>query len=287
MFRMLKKTVVAAVCCAVAGAGLVGCDDDSGAFHDGLLAGTRKINVAGYSVNVSCTGDAIKGKPVIFLMPGLGDGMDKMAALQRTLSEKNWVCVYDRLGEGKSDKPRGPQSIASSGKVLTAVLARVTAGRPVVLAGHSLGGLIAARYAPDHRDMVKGLVLMDATTPDSVADVTKGIPASATGPAAQLRAQTLAVDAGDNPEKLAIADGKVRSAGNIPVEVIQHGKKYLAAVPVYGPRLERDWSAGQRKWLAVSSRSRLSTATNSQHYIYLDQPAIAVQAIQRVAAQVK
>ncbi|MWA02881.1 alpha/beta fold hydrolase [Actinomadura sp. LD22] len=287
MFRMLKKTVVAAVCCAVAGGGLAGCDDDNGAFHNGLLAGTRKINVAGYSVNVSCTGDAAEGKPVIFLMPGLGDGMDKMAALQKTLSEKNWVCVYDRLGEGKSDKPKGPQSIADSGKVLTAVLARVTAGRPVVLAGHSLGGLIAARYAPDHRDMVKGLVLMDATTPDSVADVTKGIPASATGPAAQLRAQTLAVDAGNNPEKLAIADGKVRSAGDIPVEVIQHGKKYLAAVPVYGPRLERDWAAGQHKWLAISSRSRLSTAANSQHYIYVDQPAIAVQAIQRVAAQVK
>ncbi|MFB4300524.1 alpha/beta fold hydrolase [Actinomadura sp. NTSP31] len=284
---MLKKTAVIAACFAMAGAGLTGCDDDdSGTFHEGLLAGTKKIDAAGQPVNVSCTGDAMDGKPVIVLMPGLGDGMDKMAALQKTLSENNWVCLYDRPGEGKSDKPAGPQDFTSAGKVLTAVLGRVTGGRPVVLAAHSLGGLIAARYAPDHQDKVKGLVLMDATSPTSVADLTKAIPASATGPAAQLRAQTLAVNAGNNPEKLVITDGKVRSAGNIPVEVIEHGKKYLAAVPGVGPRLERDWAAGQRKWLAISSNSKLSTAANSQHYIYVDQPAIAVQAIQSVASRV-
>ncbi|MFC4906683.1 alpha/beta fold hydrolase [Actinomadura gamaensis] len=240
----------------------------------------------GRSVNVSCTGDATKGKPVIVLLPGLGDGLDKMSALQKTLGEKNWVCVYDRLGEGKSEKPSGPQTVSDVGKVLTAVLNRIARGRSVVLAGHSLGGMIAARYAPDHQDKVKGLVLMDATSPTSVADMKKAIPQSATGPASELRAQSLAVSQGNNPEMLTLTDGEVRSAGNIPVEVIQHGKKYLAAVPTYGPRLERDWSAGQHKWLKVSSRSTLSTATNSQHYIYVDQPAIAVQAIQRVAARV-
>jgi pimeloyl-ACP methyl ester carboxylesterase len=297
VFRKIKTSAVIAVCCAVAGVGLAGCEDTSEAGSnpsntagaqktgDGLLAGTKKIDVAGRSVNVSCSGGTAKGKPVIVLMPGLGDGLEKMAALQKTLSKKNRVCSYDRLGEGKSDKPDGPQSFASTGKVLTAVLDRVAGDRPVVLAAHSLGGMIAARYAPDHRDKVKGLVLMDATSPTSVADVTNVIPKGATGPAAQLRTQTLAVDQGNNPENLVITDGKVRSAGAIPVQVIRHGKKYLAAVPTYGPRLEQGWAAGQHKWLAVSSRSRLSTAAKSEHYIYVDQPDVAVQAIQRITAQ--
>jgi hypothetical protein len=69
------------------------------------------------------------------------------------------------------------------------------------------------------------------------------------------------------------------------VEVIQHGKQYLAALPQYGPLLEKAWSAGQRKWLALSSRAKLSTAKNSEHYIYIDQPELAVQAIQRVTSQ--
>ncbi|MFD1547535.1 hypothetical protein [Nonomuraea guangzhouensis] len=117
-----------------------------------------------------------------------------------------------------------------------------------------------------------------------IADRTRTIPASAKGPAAEVRAQNLAIFKGQNPEKLVITDGKVRSADNIPVEVIRHGKPYLSAIPTYGPRLERAWTAGQRRWLGLSSRSKLSTAKNSGHYIYLDQPEIAVRAIQRVAS---
>ncbi|WP_327537485.1 alpha/beta fold hydrolase [Nonomuraea solani] len=244
-----------------------------------------KIEVEGRSVNVSCSGDAAKGKPVIVLMHGGGDGLDKLAALQKTLSAKNRVCSYDRLGAGKSDQPDGSQSFTSTGKVLTGVLDQIAADSPVVLAGHSLGGLIAARYAPEHPGKVKGLVLMDATSPTMVADISKAIPKSAKGPAADVRAQNLAIFAGQNPEKLAIADGKVGSAGNIPVEVIKHGKPYLEAIPTYGKHLEQAWTAGQRKWLGLSSGSRLSTATNSGHYIYVDQPDAAVEAIERVASQ--
>lgn len=296
MLPKIKTSVVAALCCTVLGAGVAGCGGESLENWDPLapatrtadaapISGTEKIDVAGRSVNVSCSGDPEKGRPVIILMHGGGDGLDKLAAIQKTLSKKNRVCSYDRLGAGASDKPDGPQSFSSTGKILTGVLDRVAGDGPVVLAGHSLGGLIAARYAPDHQDRVKGLVLMDATPPTMADDITKAIPKSATGPAAELRAQNLAMFQGENPEKLVIADGKVRSAGSIPVEVIQHGKPYLAAVPTYGPRLEKAWAAGQREWLALSSASKLSTARNSGHYIYVDQPDVAVQAIERVTAQ--
>ncbi|MCG5214601.1 alpha/beta hydrolase [Streptosporangium sp. KLBMP 9127] len=296
LLRKIKAFVVVALCCTVVGAGLAGCGGESADDWDpfapttrkadaDLISGTKKVKVAGRSVNVSCSGDPAKGKPVIILMHGGGDGLDKMAAIQKTLSKKNRVCSYDRLGAGASDQPDDPQNFSSTGKILTGVLDRVAGDDPVVLAGHSLGGLIAARYAPDHEARVKGLVLMDATSPTMVADITKAIPESAKGPAAEVRVQNLAIFKGKNPEKLVIADGEVRSAGNIPVEVVQHGQQYLAAIPEVGPSLEKAWSAGQRKWLAVSSSSKLRTATNSGHYIYVDQPDVAVQAIQRVTSQ--
>ncbi|TDD23882.1 alpha/beta fold hydrolase [Nonomuraea diastatica] len=292
----IKASVAAALCSTVIGAGAAGYDGDAWENWDpiasaeqqveaDLIDGTKKIDVAGRSVNVSCAGDAADGKPVIVLMHGGGDTLDKMAALQKTLSEKNRVCSYDRLGAGGSDQPQGPQDFDSTGKILTGVLERIAGDRPVVLAGHSLGGLIAARYAPGHQDRVKGLVLMDATPSTMAGDIAKVIPGSAKGPAAGVRAQNLAVFKGQNPEKLVIPDGKVRSAGDIPVEVITHGQPYLEAVPAYGPRLEKAWAAGQRKWLAISSNSTLSTATRSGHYIYTDQPDIAVKAIQRVTTQ--
>ncbi|MEU6711406.1 alpha/beta hydrolase [Nonomuraea sp. NPDC046802] len=299
MFRRIKASVLTALCCTVIGAGLAGCEADSIDSLDDwdpfasttqkadadLITGTKKIDVGGRLVNVSCSGDPEKGKPVIILMHGGGDGLDKMAAIQKTLSQKNRVCSYDRLGAGASDQPDGPQTFTSTGKVLTGVLDRVAGDGPVVLAGHSLGGLIAARYAPDHQDRVKGLVLLDTTSPTMVEDITKAIPESATGPAAEVRTQNLAIFQGQNPEKLVITDGKVRSAGNIPVEVIKHGKPYLAAVPQYGPRLEQAWTAGQRKWLELSGSSKLSTAANSGHYVYVDEPDVAVQAIERVTSQ--
>ena len=300
MTRNGRASAVIALCCTVACMALTGCDEapeaessssegtttagTTGPADDqGSFTGTRKVEVDGRSVNVSCAGSPVEGKPVIVLLHGGGDGLDKLAGIQETLGERDRVCSYDRLGAGASDQPDGTQTIESTGKVLTAVIDEVAGAGSVVLAGHSLGGLIAARYAPDHQDRVRGLVLMDATSPTQSADLTEEIPASATGLAADLRAQTLAVLQGQSPEKLVVPDGEVRSAGDIPVEVIQHGKQYLAAVPEYGPGLERAWSAGQQKWLAVSSKSNLSTATDSEHYIYVDQPDLAVRAIQRIA----
>lgn len=304
---MNRKSTVSAVitlgCTVLAGAGLVGCDEgsdkDSKASASSTAAGveekagkgggltwTKKIPVDGHSVNVSCSGSASRKRPVIVLLSGGGDKLQKMADLQKTLSRNDRVCTYDRLGQGASDKPSGPQTFESSGKILTGVLDKVAGGRPVVLAGHSLGGIISARYAPDHRDKVKGLVLLDATSPTNAADIANDIPEDATGEAAQLREENLAVFQGENPEKIKITDGRVRSAGRIPVEVIKHGKPYLADVPEYGPALERSWTRGQHKWLAISSNSHLSTAAKSGHYIYLDQPDVAVKAVRRVVAKV-
>ncbi|HEY3471432.1 MAG TPA: alpha/beta fold hydrolase [Amycolatopsis sp.] len=298
MFRKVKTAAVAALVCVMAGPVLAGCDEASesatpaatgtGNADQSPISGTAKITVEGRSVNVSCSGTQVDGQPVVVLLAGLGDGLDKLAEFQKTLSEKHRVCSYDRLGEGASDQAPGPQTLESSGKVLNGVLDRVAGGRPAVLAGHSMGGLIAARYTPAHQDRVAGLVLMDATPSTIVADTSAGIPESATGPAAEARAGAVAGYTGQNPEQLSIQDGEVGYAGDIPVVVIRHGQPYLAQqIPQYGEALEKAWTAGQEKWLDLSSRSEAVVATNSDHYIYVNQPAIAVEAIQHVTAEAK
>lgn len=294
MFRTLFKALAAiAVVCTVGGMGLVGYEefikkDSPGTRSEGSLGdpftGTKKIRIDGRSVNVSCTGDASGSGPLVLLMAGGGDGLETMAPLGKAVSEKSRVCSYDRLGEGASDKPDGPQSIDDSSAILTSVLDRLAGDRPVVLAGHSLGGHLAARYAPAHPDRIKGLVLLDATVPTLTADISRTIPASATGMPAQLRDQAIAVNKGENTEQLAIPDGEVRPAGDIPVEILQHASQY-AEVPEYGPALERMWSSGQEKWRLLSGNSKLSTAPGSGHYIHVDRPDLATAAIRRVTAE--
>ncbi|TDC99502.1 alpha/beta hydrolase, partial [Nonomuraea deserti] len=87
MPRKIKATVLAALCSTVIGAGVAGCSGDSLENWDPFAAterqveadviyGTKKIDVAGRSVNVSCSGDAADGEPVIVLMHGGGDKLD-------------------------------------------------------------------------------------------------------------------------------------------------------------------------------------------------------------------
>ncbi|MFD8486764.1 alpha/beta fold hydrolase [Streptomyces sp. NPDC059712] len=294
MFRTLAKATAAiAVVCTAAGAGLVlneeyanaGTEDHSSAASAGAsFTGEKKIRVDGRTVNVSCSGRAAhRHDPLVLLMPGGGEGLDNMAPLQKTLSETNRVCSYDRLGEGRSDKPAPGtlQTMDDTGALLTKVLDRLAGDRPVVLAGHSLGGYIAARYAPDHTDRVKGLVLLDATVPHLTRDMNRTVPADATGTAAQLRAGALAVNEGQNPEQFVIADGPVRSAGRIPVEILKHESQY-AEVPQYGPALERMWAKGQHEWREISRNSRLTTAKGSGHYIHTDRPDLTIKAIHKI-----
>ncbi|WP_049571084.1 alpha/beta fold hydrolase [Nocardiopsis sp. SBT366] len=309
MFRTIRTTALSALCCAAAIPGLVGCgvlsevgselgsaadearsdleDAASEVLTEGqLFTGSKALDIDGVSVNVSCSGTPSDGRPVIVLMAGMGDGLDTLAGVQETLAEDERVCSYDRLGEGASDQPEGQQSIDDAGETLTAVLEDVAGDGPVVLAGHSLGGLIAARYAPDHPDRVGGLVLLDATSPTMIDDITGVIPESATGEGAEVRAQNLAIFQGENPENIVIdSDPRVGSAGDVPVEVIQHGVPYLGEIAEYGDDLERVWTEGQEQWLALSDRSRLSTAQESGHHIHVDQPDVAVEAIRRVTEE--
>ncbi|WP_432185218.1 alpha/beta fold hydrolase [Streptomyces tendae] len=297
MFRTFAKAIAAiAVVCAVAGAGLVlneeyGKDDsdakDTAASAGASFTGTKKIDVDGHTVNVSCSGHSDADQPLVVLMTGGGEGLGNMAALQKSLSKTDRVCSYDRLGEGESDKPaKGElQTMNDAGVLLTKLLDHLAGDRPVVLAGHSLGGYIAARYTPDHTDRVKGLVLLDATVPHLTRDMKRTIPADATGASAQARDGAIGGNAGQNPEQFVIADGPVHSAGDIPVEILKHESQY-SVVPEYEAALEKMWADGQQEWLKLSTDSKVTTAKGSSHYIHTDRPDLALKAVQSVTARV-
>ena len=248
-------------------------------------AQTRQVHVDGYRVTVDCTGS---GGPTVILFSGFGDPHTIWAHIQASLARHHRVCSYDRLGEGTSSKPRSTQTLASNVRLLHEVLAKLHMCGPFVLAGHSIGGDIAADYARVYLRETAGLVLFDATPPGYMQYVLRLIPASAHGLAKALRAEAVSIISGKNQERLKVTGttwAPPGALGDLPTDVAEHGQNILAGTGKYDRPLQNRWASGEFSLAGVSRRSQLTIATRSGHYIFIDQPQLALDVINAVIAE--
>lgn len=122
------------------------------------------VDVNGTAIHVWCEGDA-NGKPAIVLMPGgYAQGL-WMRHLQKSLSTDYRACLVDRPGLGYSEARSMPNSTERVVDEVHKAMAGAGEQYPVVMAGHSFGGLFAANFAAIHPDDVAGLILLDPTAP--------------------------------------------------------------------------------------------------------------------------
>jgi pimeloyl-ACP methyl ester carboxylesterase len=287
--HVVRNTTMVAIAATMLTAGLAGCASSGTAAaavaaNPAVATVATPVTVGTASVNVLCEGTQTT-KPTIILFAGEPDPLTRFASLQKALSKTTRVCSYDRLGEGKSSKPTGAQTLAASAALLDGVLHAEKITGKVVVVGHSLGGLIAATFAHRYPQRVAGVVLLDATAPSVVGSIDALIPATATGVAAGVRQEVGAFSvASTNPEMLVSNGAPVGSLGSIPLTVVQHGKPIYAGVPVYGAQLQTIWTAAQHQLAALSTNSKFVTATKSGHYIYEDQQALAIKLIEHATS---
>lgn len=108
-------------------------------------------------------GLALRG--VVLLVHGLGEHAGRYDELARRLN--NWgfaVRGYDQYGHGESGGLRGvlpseSRLVEDLADVLTSTRARMESSTPLILLGHSMGGLVAARLVSLGLAPVEGLVL--------------------------------------------------------------------------------------------------------------------------------
>ncbi len=85
------------------------------------------------------------------------------------------VFAYDRAGMGWSDAPPrgagGPRTGREMVEDLRTLLAVAEVPRPIILVGHSYGGLLARLYTALYPREVAGLVLVDAAAPEQWTEI--------------------------------------------------------------------------------------------------------------------
>jgi pimeloyl-ACP methyl ester carboxylesterase len=121
------------------------------------------VDIGGRKLHLLATPGA--GPPLV-IVAALGTPAIDWLAIQRALAPDVSVVLYDRGGLGWSDPGPRPRTAARMADELHALLTAARIEPPYVLAGHSLGGLIALIYTARHRERVAGLALIDSSHPD-------------------------------------------------------------------------------------------------------------------------
>jgi 3-oxoadipate enol-lactonase len=98
-----------------------------------------------------------EGPPIVFVH-GLGATSNIWHAQRVALSKYFRVIVYDRSGAGRSQKTRDGYSIDAWADELAGVLDHLSVSSAVVV-GHSLGSMVAQRFAGKYAARTKALVL--------------------------------------------------------------------------------------------------------------------------------
>ena len=105
-----------------------------------------------------------KARAVLILVHGIGEHSGRYGNLLKSLSGKNIsVFALDHRGHGRSEGKRGHvdsfMDYIYDLKLFTEFVKEENRGLPVILYGHSMGGVIASRYATTYPDDLSMLVL--------------------------------------------------------------------------------------------------------------------------------
>jgi pimeloyl-ACP methyl ester carboxylesterase len=125
-------------------------------------------SINGRQMHLYCTGTEA---PTIVIEAAASADWLGWQGVQSKLSPTTRVCTYDRAGHGWSQPRNGPRDAEVIAQELHALLDHARIQRPLVLAGHSAGGLYVREYARAFPMEVTGVVLIDSSSPEQIDEL--------------------------------------------------------------------------------------------------------------------
>lgn len=132
-------------------------------YYRAIFSPLGKIySVNGHDMHLYCTG---AGFPTIVLDAGMGNDSLAWGKVQPELSKTTRVCSYDRAGMGWSTPGPDPRDADTIASELHALLQQAGVSGPIVLMGHSMGGINIRAYATHYPQDLAGLIFVEGATP--------------------------------------------------------------------------------------------------------------------------
>lgn len=223
--------------------------------------------------------------PTIVLAAGAGQDSRTWRHLVPRVGALGSVVTFDRPGLGRSpasDRDRTPTAIA---RELHEVVMSLGISGPIVLVGHSMGGVHALRYAELFPDSVRGVVLLD-TPPPEFEHERMGL---LTPDEREERRTALAAGRARAPSVV----GRERDGATAESWTFAGLRRDVRIVAVIADRQDFGQLGSQRAhrhlwgrlseaWLGLSDRAELLVAPQSGHMIHHDRPDFVLDVIQRV-----
>jgi pimeloyl-ACP methyl ester carboxylesterase len=129
-------------------------------------------------LNLFCLGT---GTPAVLFEAGLGNTTSTWRHVQGQVATFTRACAYDRAGFGFSDPSTRAGDATNVVEDLQRLITTAPIPTPIVLVGHSLGGLFATLFAASHKDEVAGMVLIDPSFAHQWEDFTAHVPSDEAG----------------------------------------------------------------------------------------------------------
>ncbi|WHY87268.1 alpha/beta hydrolase [Neobacillus novalis] len=127
------------------------------------------INIGTHCLHM-ISGGAECSLPTIVFEHGAGGSALMWSLVYPEIAKLTRVVVYDRAGYGWSEAGPLPRTNEKCVEELHELLVQARIDGPIILVGHSYGGINARLYANRYPNQVRGMVLVDATHEDELTD---------------------------------------------------------------------------------------------------------------------
>ena len=123
-------------------------------------SGTTMVPVGRHRLEATALGT---GTPTVVIEPSYGGWAKDWRQIAEAVAAQTTVVTYDRAPYGNSSAARDGRTAAEIAADLHGLLDGLGVTGPLVLVGHSMGGVYVRAYAARHLDRVAGMVLVDSS----------------------------------------------------------------------------------------------------------------------------